>query len=52
MFVTLKQIDLNQNIKERDISWYIPQVRTATSLHPQCRRNQTASVIMALTFCV
>lgn len=54
MLVTLKQMDLNQNVKERDISWYIPQMRTdsrATSLHPQCRRNEPASVVMELTFC-
>jgi len=54
MFVTLKQIDLNQNVQERDISWYIPQVRTdsrATSLHPHFRKNQTTSVVIAPPFC-
>jgi len=54
MFGTLKQIDLNQNVKERNISWYIPQVRKdpgATSLYPHFRRNQATSVLMALPFC-
>jgi len=54
MFVTLKQIDLNRKVMERDISWYIPQVRTdprATSLHPHLGRNQTTSVVMAPPFC-